>query len=90
MEQEFITNQEVLKPKQEKDKEEREKVEELRGTPLSVGSLEEIIDDNHAIVSSSSGPEYYVGVMSFEATDGGSTSLNNDGTVIRSSLSMSF
>lgn len=69
MEQEFIQNQELLKPKQEKDKEEREKVDELRGTPLSVGSLEEIIDDNHAIVSSTSGPEYYVGVMSFVDKD---------------------
>jgi len=37
-----------------------------------------------------SGLSFNVGVMSFEATDGGSTSLNNDGTVIRSSLKMSF
>ncbi len=43
----------------------RAKVDELRGTPMSVGTLEEIIDDNHAIVSSSMGPEYYVGIMSF-------------------------
>lgn len=28
------------------------KVDELRGTPMAVGSLEEIIDDQHAIVSS--------------------------------------
>jgi hypothetical protein len=26
-------------------------VDELRGSPMSVGNLEEIIDDNHAIVS---------------------------------------
>jgi len=32
----------------------------------------------------------HVGVSSFEATDGGSTSLNNDGTVIRTSIKMSF
>ncbi|MGB2489217.1 MAG: porin [Candidatus Puniceispirillales bacterium] len=37
-----------------------------------------------------SGLTLNVGVMSFEATDGGSTSLNNDGTVIRSSVKMSF
>lgn len=37
-----------------------------------------------------SGLTFNVGMMSFEATDGGSTSLNNDGTVIRSSLKMSF
>jgi len=39
-------------------------MDELRGTPMSVGSLEEMIDDNHAIVSSSNGPEYYVNVLS--------------------------
>merc|ERR1712048_964719 len=44
--------------------EEREKLEELRGTPLGVGTLEELIDDNHAIVSSSVGPEYYVNILS--------------------------
>ncbi|KAF1313722.1 26s protease regulatory subunit 4, partial [Globisporangium splendens] len=69
MEQEFIQNQEVMKPKHEKDEEERSKVDDLRGTPMGVGTLEEMIDDNHAIVSSSSGPEYYVGVMSFVNQD---------------------
>eukprot|EP00615_Pteridomonas_danica_P004466 CAMPEP_0114340190 /NCGR_PEP_ID=MMETSP0101-20121206/8217_1 /TAXON_ID=38822 ORGANISM="Pteridomonas danica, Strain PT" /NCGR_SAMPLE_ID=MMETSP0101 /ASSEMBLY_ACC=CAM_ASM_000211 /LENGTH=445 /DNA_ID=CAMNT_0001473381 /DNA_START=15 /DNA_END=1352 /DNA_ORIENTATION=- len=69
MEEEFIRNQEVFKPSEEKDKEEREKMEDLRGTPLSVGSLEEMIDDNHAIVSSNVGPEYYVGVLSFVDQD---------------------
>merc|ERR1712087_880750 len=48
---------------------EREKLEELRGSPLAVGSLEEMIDDTHAIVSSSVGPEYYVSVMSFVNQD---------------------
>jgi len=37
-----------------------------------------------------SGLTFNVGVMSFESTDGGSTSLNNEGTVIRSSVKMSF
>lgn len=32
---------------------------------MGVGTLEEIIDDNHAIVSSAMGPEYYVGITSF-------------------------
>lgn len=36
---------------------------------MSVGSLEEIIDDNHAIVSSSVGPEYYVTIMSYVDKD---------------------
>merc|ERR1712038_165687 len=44
--------------------EEREKLDELRGNPLAVGTLEELIDDNHAIVSSSVGPEYYVNILS--------------------------
>jgi 26S proteasome regulatory subunit T2 len=69
MEEEFIQNQERLKPAEEKTQEERSKVDELRGTPMGVGSLEEMIDDNHAIVSSSVGPEYYVNVMSFVDKD---------------------
>jgi len=69
MEEEFIRNQDILKPKEEKDQEEREKVEDLRGSPMGVGSLEEMIDDNHAIVSTSVGPEYYVNVMSFVNQD---------------------
>jgi len=69
LEQEFIQNQERLRPKEEKDAEARSKVDELRGTPMAVGSLEEMIDDNHAIVSSSIGPDYYVNVMSFVDPD---------------------
>jgi len=65
MEEEFIQNQEVLKPQEEKAQEERSKVDDLRGSPMSVGSLEEMIDENHAIVGSSVGPEYYVTIMSF-------------------------
>ncbi|CAM9189705.1 unnamed protein product, partial [Ectocarpus sp. 13 AM-2016] len=56
LEKEYIRNQEVFKPREEKDQEERQKVDDLRGSPLSVGTLEEMIDDNHAIVSSSVGP----------------------------------
>ena len=64
LEQEFIRNHQVFRPSQERDQEEREKLEELRGSPLGVGNLEELIDDNHAIVSSSVGPEYYVNILS--------------------------
>lgn len=32
---------------------------------MSVGTLEEIIDDNHGIVSTAVGPEYYVSILSF-------------------------
>lgn len=69
MEEEFIQNQERLKPQEERNAEERAKVNELRGSPMSVGTLEEIIDDNHAIVSSAVGPEYYVSIMSFVDKD---------------------
>ncbi|ORY03176.1 26S proteasome subunit P45 [Basidiobolus meristosporus CBS 931.73] len=69
MEEEFVQNQERLKPQEEKNEEERTRVDDLRGSPMSVGTLEEIIDDYHAIVSSSSGPEYYVSIMSFVDKD---------------------
>jgi len=69
MEEEFIKNQERLKPQDEKNEEERSKVDDLRGTPMSVGSLEEIIDDNHAIVSTSVGSEHYVSILSFVDKD---------------------
>ena len=36
---------------------------------MGIGKLEEMIDENHAIVSSSVGPEYYVSVMSFVNQD---------------------
>jgi len=69
MEEEFIRNQERLKPQDEKNEEERNKVDDLRGTPMSVGNLEEIIDDNHAIVSTSVGSEHYVSILSFVDKD---------------------
>ena len=62
-------NQERLKPQEEKNEEERSKVDDLRGTPMSVGNLEEIIDDNHAIVSTSVGSEHYVSILSFVDKD---------------------
>ena len=62
-------NQDRLRPKDDHDEEERTRVDDLRGSPMAVGSLEEIIDDEHAIVSSSTGPEYYVGIMSFVDKD---------------------
>lgn len=71
LEEEFVLNQEALKPTLTEDKnvEERTRVDDLRGSPMSVGTLEEIIDDDHALVSSTSGPEYYVSIMSFVDKD---------------------
>ena len=69
LEEEFIQDQEVFKPQVEKKEQERVQVDELRGSPMYVGNLEEMVDENHAIVSASSGPEYYVGIASFVDKD---------------------
>lgn len=69
MEEEFVINQERLKPQDDKNQEERGRVDDLRGSPMHVGTLEEIIDDDHAIVSTSTGPEYYVCILSFVDKD---------------------
>ena len=72
MEEEFIANQERLRPEsapQDKTEEDRSKVDDLRGTPMQVGTMDEIIDDDHAIISTANGPEYYVSIMSFVDKD---------------------
>jgi 26S proteasome regulatory subunit T2 len=69
MESEFVENQENIKPQEEALEKEKNQIDEIRGSPLSVGTLEEIIDDNHAIVSSTNGPEYYVSMLSFVDKD---------------------
>merc|ERR1719240_481630 len=69
MEEEFIGEQQRLKPKEERDSEEKSKLDELRGSPMDVGSLEEFIDENHCIVSTAMGPEYYVNILSFVDKD---------------------
>ncbi len=47
----------------------RASIDQLRGSPLSIGTLEEFIDDNHAIVSSAIGFDYYSVIMSFVDKD---------------------
>lgn len=69
LEEEFIKNQERLKPQDEKKEKERSDVDQIRGSPMEVGSLEEIIDENHAIISPHAGTEYYVTMMSFVDKD---------------------
>lgn len=67
-----MQNQERLKAettREEQNKEDRSKVDGLRGTPMAVGTMEEIIDDDHAIISTASGPEFYVSIMSFVDKD---------------------
>lgn len=65
LEEEFILNQESFQSFELKHNDEREEIDELRGYPMSIGTLEELIDDDHAIVSSTVGSEYYVSIMSF-------------------------
>lgn len=75
MEEEFIKNQEIIKKEKQEENEEpeidaeRQKVDEMRESPLSIGNLEEFIDESHAIVSVNSGIKYYVPVMSFVDKD---------------------
>merc|ERR1719274_179447 len=70
MEEEFIREQQRLKPKAaEGEDDEKSKLDDLRGSPMDVGSLEEFIDENHCIVSTAMGPEYYVNILSFVDKD---------------------
>eukprot|EP01094_Clydonella_sp_ATCC50884_P017560 TRINITY_DN307_c0_g1_i1.p1 TRINITY_DN307_c0_g1~~TRINITY_DN307_c0_g1_i1.p1 ORF type:complete len:441 (-),score=193.07 TRINITY_DN307_c0_g1_i1:258-1580(-) len=69
LEEEYIQNQQRVKPQEERNEEERSKVDQIRGSPMAVGTLEEIVDDNHAIVSSAVGPECYATIMSFVDKD---------------------
>lgn len=74
IEENFIEKQEQIKLEKEKQAEEgqaeemtleRKQIEKMRQTPLLIGTLEEIIDDNHAIVASQPSVEYYVPIYSF-------------------------
>lgn len=69
IEEEFLANNENVKPREDHDEKEKNQLDELRGSPMSVGSIEEIIDDDHAIVSSAMGPDYYVNILSFVDKD---------------------
>ena len=41
----------------------------MRGLPIAIGTLEEIIDDEHAIITTATGPEQYVMILSFVDKD---------------------
>lgn len=67
LEKEFINNYKKLRPQVEGEEvnDEYSKVDQIRESPMNIGNLEEFIDENHAIVSTSMGSEYYVPIMSF-------------------------
>lgn len=76
LEDEFVSNQERLRSMKEekggleqRQEEERGRVDDMRGSPMGVGNLEEMIDDDHAIVSSTTGPEYVVVLESLVTSD---------------------
>ncbi|KAH8090878.1 putative 26S proteasome regulatory subunit 4 [Filobasidium floriforme] len=73
LEEEFIANQsqhlQGAGASEDRSAEDRTKVDALRGTPMAIGTLEEIIDDDHAIVSGAGGGESYVTIMSFVDKD---------------------
>ena len=64
IEKEFVCAQAITRTSEVKDMEENAKVEDIRGSPMAVGTLEEIIDENHAIISSSTSSEHYVSILS--------------------------
>jgi len=69
MEQEFVKNQTELNPKDEDEKDEMSQIDELRGDPVEIGTLEEFVDEEHAIISTNNGPNYYVTILSFVDKD---------------------
>ncbi len=50
IEEEFLSNQNTAKPREEQEAEEKSKVEEIRGSPMSVGSIEEIIEPGSTVL----------------------------------------
>ena len=63
MEKEYIQNKKVNIKEDENAEEENTLIETLRGTPVQVGTLEEMINEEKAIVSVQ-GEEFYVNILS--------------------------
>jgi 26S proteasome regulatory subunit T2 len=82
LEEEYIKSQTKNKTEDEKAEEEKTLVETLRGTPITIGTLEEIITEDHAIISVGSG-EFYVRILSIVDKEqlelGCSVLLRNEG-----------
>ncbi|XP_067132248.1 26S proteasome regulatory subunit 4-like [Centruroides vittatus] len=64
MEEEFLMNQRIFKHR-ERSKRETSKVSELRGSPMIVAILQELFEDDFAIVATSAGDEHFVPILSF-------------------------
>eukprot|EP01055_Gregarina_sp_Pseudo9_P005188 Gregarina_sp_Pseudo_9__5187@NODE_563_length_2570_cov_25_409719_g532_i0_p1_GENE_NODE_563_length_2570_cov_25_409719_g532_i0NODE_563_length_2570_cov_25_409719_g532_i0_p1_ORF_typecomplete_len458_score55_86AAA/PF00004_29/3_7e42Prot_ATP_ID_OB/PF16450_5/2_5e12RuvB_N/PF05496_12/3_2e11AAA_lid_3/PF17862_1/8_5e11AAA_2/PF07724_14/1_1e08AAA_5/PF07728_14/1_5e08DUF815/PF05673_13/2_6e07AAA_22/PF13401_6/5_3e06IstB_IS21/PF01695_17/1_9e06AAA_16/PF13191_6/1_5e05NBARC/PF00931_22/4_2NBARC/PF00931_22/0_0039ATPase/PF06 len=64
LEKRYIEQKENQRPPEDRQEKERQIINDLRGSPLTIGNLKELIDDSHAIVSSSVGPDHYVNILS--------------------------
>ena len=69
MEKEFVKDQNDLNPKNEDDVDDMKKIDELRGDPVEIATLDEFVDEEHAIISTNNGPSYYVTILSFVDKD---------------------
>ena len=63
MEEEYLKTQQANKTEDQNAEEEKTSIDLLRGTPVTIGTLEEIITEDQAIISVGSG-EYYVKILS--------------------------
>eukprot|EP01057_Protomagalhaensia_wolfi_P003888 Protomagalhaensia_wolfi_Nauph_80__3887@NODE_393_length_2614_cov_127_829515_g297_i0_p1_GENE_NODE_393_length_2614_cov_127_829515_g297_i0NODE_393_length_2614_cov_127_829515_g297_i0_p1_ORF_typecomplete_len449_score103_76AAA/PF00004_29/3_6e42Prot_ATP_ID_OB/PF16450_5/6_4e12RuvB_N/PF05496_12/3_1e11AAA_lid_3/PF17862_1/8_2e11AAA_2/PF07724_14/2_4e03AAA_2/PF07724_14/1_1e08AAA_5/PF07728_14/1_5e08DUF815/PF05673_13/2_6e07AAA_22/PF13401_6/5_1e06IstB_IS21/PF01695_17/2e06NBARC/PF00931_22/1_7NBARC/PF00931_22/0_00 len=64
LEKEYIEEKGNQRPPEDRQEKERQIINDLRGSPLTIGNLKELIDESHAIVSSSVGPDHYVNILS--------------------------
>ena len=63
MEEEYIKAQNINKVENKQEEEQKNSIELLRGSPIKIGTLSEIITEDHAIVDVD-GAEYYVRILS--------------------------
>lgn len=82
MEEDFCKSQKAEKSEDKAKEEEKNLLEILRGTPVQIGTLEEIISEENAIVSVGNS-EYYVRILSIVDKEqlelGGNVLLRNEG-----------
>lgn len=82
MEEEFVKSQKAETTEDKQIEEEKNLLELLRGTPIQIGTLEEIINEENAIVSVGNS-EYYVRILSIVDKEqlelGGNVLLRNEG-----------
>ena len=64
MEEEFINNCEALSTPEQTQEDQRKRLEEISGQIMLAGTLEEMIDDDYAIISPSI-QDFYVSIASF-------------------------